>query len=804
MQSGVAMRIRSCLTVFFYGVLSLALLSCSDEPEQAPRVKLTETVLVENVQRLGINLGDDFWYSGAVLTKERIPHGGFEGVLYRQITWGPRGGADWYADWFQTGEWGGILEGATATFLTGPAQGIPRRIMRIDRELVPGAEKNGPLPVYRFDRPLASPRLNDALLLESRQLDLGYVGQHGGSWWVFGENGGQVQSVSDPRPGSKGQQSVLLDARKKGCCAGILAPLLDSRWAEATGDWRVSFWAKGSGELVVYLGNFAHRGRHGASFQTVKLWPTWKKYTLEFSLKEFSWRLMGLGMSMHDGVLVLDEVSCKRLGDENPTAFRDDVLRTLRRFQPGVLRYLQLGGSSLENILRPREYRLAYSSSRSDAPSGQLWPVHPKSTGVARFHSYGLHEFLTLCESVGTSPWYCLPGTFTIQEMQGLIEYLAGPETTRMGALRAARGHPEPWTSAFEHIYLEVGNEAWNDMHPYRHAGFNLRAEYWESLFSAAALSPYSNPKIHCVAGSQAVNAHLSLRLAQDIPHASHLAIAPYILHDLSQHIASQGAEAVYMTALAVPRFALAEGELGHVLDALQERRGPALAVYEVNHHPTGGDAPEQACNDLVTGVGAGVNLVDWMLSLMERGVLVQNMFQLAQFEYPGSNQRRLRLWGCALNMKEGAERYRPTFLAAEMVNWVLQGKLLACEVSGSPMLRLADFVQPKPEEKENRELRRFSFPALRAYATKDGKNRGLVLVNLHPRESLRPELNLEGNPRFVRWAVLAAPKLEDSNEPEHRPEVHIEEEELSGLDVRSGITLPPHSLTVLSWEEDR
>jgi alpha-L-arabinofuranosidase len=76
--------------------------------------------------------------------------------------------------------------------------------------------------------------------------------------------------------------------------------------------------------------------------------------------------------------------------------------------------------------------------------------------------SYGLQEFLQLSEWLGAEPWFVVPTTFSVTDASNLIEYLAGASSTPYGSKRAARGHPNPWSTSFTKIPLEFGNEAWN------------------------------------------------------------------------------------------------------------------------------------------------------------------------------------------------------------------------------------------------------------------------------------------------------------------------------------------------------
>ena len=77
------------------------------------------------------------------------------------------------------------------------------------------------------------------------------------------------------------------------------------------------------------------------------------------------------------------------------------------------------------------------------------------------------HELLTWYAQVGANPWLVVPTTLRPGEMRMIVEYLAAPAEVGMGRLRAAQGRPEPWTTAFDDIVIEPGNEVWNPHTPY-------------------------------------------------------------------------------------------------------------------------------------------------------------------------------------------------------------------------------------------------------------------------------------------------------------------------------------------------
>lgn len=111
----------SCLFVF-------VCLVCNHINAQVTQITLTDQVELEQVDRLGFNLGDDNYWAGSAFTKMRSLMN-FEGVMYRQLTFGPQapdgqGYLTWYPPrqrlagylpWcaFHHGQWSGQRGGWT-------------------------------------------------------------------------------------------------------------------------------------------------------------------------------------------------------------------------------------------------------------------------------------------------------------------------------------------------------------------------------------------------------------------------------------------------------------------------------------------------------------------------------------------------------------------------------------------------------------------------------------------------------------------------------------------------------------------
>jgi alpha-N-arabinofuranosidase len=91
---------------------------------------------------------------------------------------------------------------------------------------------------------------------------------------------------------------------------------------------------------------------------------------------------------------------------------------------------------------------------------------------VEENNHFGTHEFMALCELLGTDPYISGNiGSGTVQEMSDWVEYLTRDGDSPMVRERRANGREEPWRVPF----WGLGNEAWG-------CGGNMRAEHYADL----------------------------------------------------------------------------------------------------------------------------------------------------------------------------------------------------------------------------------------------------------------------------------------------------------------------------------
>lgn len=787
-RRGVFSPLPVLLSILLLLVLSFA--GYAQVAQEITVVSLTDRVLVEDCLRFGLNLGGDHYLTGSVLRKQRVIEN-FEGSTYRQIyTVRPPGRLD-SPDRLKVPEpWRQVFIGSRYVILSGPSQWTSGTLRDI-RQIYAGTRGRGEQPdLFIFDRPVKLVP-GSGVMLEAARLDEGYVGPLDDYWRV-----NISPQVGDLPPGSAGRVAGRMNGADSP--AHIRFATHYHRYGDLNGTWHIHFWARAvDGRPVLEIA--PDRPEWGKAVK-LRPEPEWRKYELKLPVKgvpesvspiqdaHLLWLFRVTG-----GEILIDDIEMWPEGDENPTAFRDDLIATLQKFQPGILRYLQMGGNTLRNTLLPPLQAHAYTSRPTYLPG----PYQRK-----RKASYGLHQFYELCHHVGAEPWYSLPGTMELEEILQFMEYLGGDSDTEFGRLRVEMGQKEPWSQVFSRIHVEFGNEAWNSAPPYQAGGFN-GPDYWRELIAAAKNTPYYRPNIIFHAGGQAASTSRNQRIIAHTPNADRLSVAPYLIPSLNQddlHRLNTD-EKFFRWAFAWPLVRSLE-EKGAMFrnHQLVRESGLGLSIYEINHHTTSGDAPLEPRNRLVTSLGGGLNVINNMLLMLrEHQIREQCLFSLAQHSYRARNIGQVRLWGTALSMRAGKERYRPTFLAAAAVNQVIAGNLIETIHQGAQPTFTATGVFSRRDG-----IRTINnIPALWSYGFADNNTRGLIVINLDIKQAHRIAVNFPEKPVGAAHSyLLTGATINASNEFEHPdPQVVLLEETIEHFTTEKILTIPAHSMLVLQWK---
>ncbi len=755
---------------------------------QGPTViDVSPVVLREHVLRLGMNLGDQNNYNGQQILKNLINENpGFEGFQWQTVLQCGQAAPDSCTDAGNSGAWPeGFLDGGTYEVLTGAAAGQTGPILHSTGAT---GQHGATIQFPQTGKPLAK---DDFIAVRKD-----FKGDADGGWGKYVVGGATVATeFKDLSPRTPGAQALRIDASAPNQFVALAAGIdtTGSRsYVQLRGQYRIRFRAKalkGNRSIVVNL----QRAGSPAPLvdRTVPLSGDWQDYTLDFQAQE-SRQAVGnllLKFSVFNAELLLDDVSLEE-ATSNGTVFRDDVVATLQRLRPGVLRYMDSGqnfGSSLDNMLAPPMARRRCGFNR--------YATSPSSVPI------GLHDFLVLSEKLGTEPWYTMQLGMSAQEAADLMEYLGGPVTTKYGAARAALGHPVPWTQTFPRIHLEFGNEAWNTAQPgATMPGSPAYAARANLIFGTVRASKWFSPGgFNLIANTQAVWDGRTIDLLQTLRQADTLDIGPYLFNTFAD---DSSIEHIFGPMFAQPQF-LDSSVDGY--DHLQAHAAATaehpvrLAVYEVNLGTTSGTASQASIDATVPSVGAGIAVIEHeLLMLRDLGITVQNTFQLGGGDYPFDNtadkskHETTPLWGVVLDMGGATGRVRPVFLAQQLVNQAIRSNMLTTSIAGDnptwnqPHTPNGNFAWDKVRE-------------LQSFAFADAGSTSLVVVNLSrtsPRTvGLRGACAPSGH---VTVQTLTSAKITDSNELQENVKT-LTREEPNVVPGTSVFTLPPFSITSFS-----
>ena len=757
-------------------------------------VRITDDVAVEDTMRLGINTcGDNYWDSSIV--KVRAAQN-FEGLLYRFMSWGPQQDENGIFVWFAPAEeaWDAMKGRVRWHLLGGPGKGMSGLIKDIERKVCPADHQKRELCYISFDKPVPASDLGkNGIMLELENFGQGSIRQtNNPDFWNAKQNTAQSGDVP---PGSFGRSALLLRGREERAHYTFV-PMWGSQ-ADQNGTWRIQLWAKAQAGTPAFT--IEVKGAENAVLE-----PTgeWQRHDLALDVaglnsmeEHVEVRLVAEG----GDVLVDDVVIWKEEDSRNPTAFRDPMVDLLKRLRPGVLRHLQMGGSNLANNLKPRLEQMGWTRRWGNLVKG--------ARNSARTYAFNMHDYYGLCEYVNADPWYCLPGTLHVEEIPLLMEYLGAPPDVGFGKVRAELGHPEPWTEVFDRIYIEFGNEAWNPG-GYATGSYN-GPDHWRDMIAAGKASPYCTPNVVWVAGGQAGSSGLTGRIAKDwVPNADMVAIAPYLMNGVRQqymeHLTTDDALFRWVFGYTIKRVLEPGGRVSSNYEAIQGT-GKELSTYEHQFHLTNprpgneGAVPMETRKKMFTSLGGGLNILnDCLLMMRECGIRTQCLFNLNQKGFFG-----IPLWGFVPGINVQDQRYRPLFLAEEIINKVIGGDMLRTEHAGAR----STFTARGVFEDSRREIGTYEdIPVLWSYAFRDGRRRGLVLFNLDTEAERPVRLEFPGQVRGDRAQIwwLSADSITASNEYDNpEPQVEIEESELPDFESGRTIVMPPHSMVGITWQAD-
>jgi alpha-L-arabinofuranosidase len=778
-RSHISLRRCALPRVIALAVLVFSVLAAG--AQTATNIAITSTVQASSVKRLGVNLGDQSFYDSAQMMKNLIfQNPGFEPEKYRSIMYCGAVSANTCTDDNEyspqpTGFW----TGATYLVMTGNSKGKTGKITASTKN-PSSCSTCG--QIMQFDQSINA-AIGDYFVVTQN-----FPGSGDAGWWDSTSGGGTITSeTNDLSSETPGTQALALNATASGASAAVTS-YFDNEdgisFIQMNGAFAITFRAKGIGgnnQLSINMQRTNTSGNLVYVNKTITLTNAWADYTVTFNAAETgsATGTAQLVFSVKGASAELDDVSLAQTNSSasNPTAFRDDVVNTLLELQPGTIRMMAgdgaLGADLIDQIQVPfARYREGWSTGLT---SNDVIP-------------YGIHEFLQLCETVGADPWITIPTATTKAEMTAFIEYLTGTGSDQYSSLRISRGQTAPWTSVFNKIHLELGNETWNGSFRGESMTYNGYPYVANDIFGAArATSGYVASKFDLVLdGLAASPGYNAVLLARSTQHDS-IDGAPYLLFSANNEAQST----MFGALFAEPEiFDSAGGEMyQNVVTAKAAPTPTYVSVYETNLSPIEGTITETQLNNLTPSIGAGLAHTEHMLQMMRAGVVYQNAFSLPQYAFQRTDGLVVKLWGIVRDMGT-TNRRRPQFHTMAMANAVIGGNMLATTQTG------ANPTWNQPLSSDNVVLNGAHY--LQSFAFQNGSNVSVVVFNLSQTTALPVTFSGANAPSgSVQMTQITSSNITDNNETSQV--VAPTTQTLSGFNPATGLTLPPFSMTVLT-----
>ena len=393
--------------------------------------------------------------------------------------------------------------------------------------------------------------------------------------------------------------------------------------------------------------------------------------------------------------------------------------------------------------------------------------------GVTEDNSFGTHDFLNMCELIGTEPYLAgNVGSGAVQELADWVQYVNFDGESPMSNLRRENGRDKPWKVKL----WGVGNEAWG-------CGGNMTPEYYADTYRkySTFMSDWTNTGglLKIASGASSSDYNWTEVLMKNIPGnmlggvaLHHYSVIDWDKKGPATNFTPQQYFTIMNKALLMDTLIIRHSA---IMDKYDPQKKIALVVdewggwYEVEKGTNPGFLYQQ--NTIRDAMIAGVTL-NIFNNHCDR-VRIANLAQAVNV-----------LQAVILTDKEKMI-LTPTYHVMEMYNIHQDATLLPLKLTNT------DYVF------EGQKL-----PAVSASASKDSM--GVVhvsLVNIDPAKTQKITLNLPGEKlNTVSGRVLASKTIQDYNsfnEPEK-----IKPATFSGATINKKtltVTLPAASVVVLT-----
>ena len=766
---------------------SVSLSVTGGSSSSATNIAIGSTVAQTGMKRLGMNISAQAYYDSSQMLRNLVfRNPGFEGELWQSIIKCASVTATSCTDSNTWAQWpANFVQGASYEFIYGGAAGQTGTVTSST------AANSSQGVTINFAQGGKTPSVGDFVIVK-----MTVPGNPQAGWWSSVSGGATLApEYSDLSPNTVGKQAIRITAAGSGQSADV-SSYFDTysghSFLQLNGSYKVAFRAKGVGgsnQLSVTFQRNATNGNETFLYQTVSLGSSWQDYSYTVSANETGNSIgnVKLAFDVAGASVLLDDVSITpvAVSSSNPSPFRDEVVKALTDLRPGIIRYWDSGtsGSTVDNLIAP-----AYARQRAG---------FSEQATVAEDVALGLHEFLQLCQTVGSEPYFNMPAGMSPAEMKNLVEYLGGDSSTPYGAKRAALGQAAPWTSVFSVIHLELGNEQWNSGVFYG-AAINDPVAYGQrvgAVFAAAKTSSgYNSSSFDLVLGSWASVPWWTQQETANSSNYDSVSVAPYIFNSLND---TSSNEAIFGPMLAQPEM-IDSVSTGYMYQQAQAAKaaGTKMVIYEVNLGAQTGTANQATVNAVMGSVTGGVALAEHML-LMARdlGIKTQNLWALPGYNNSFSNGESVPLFGSVIDMGGQTNLRRPTYLAEQLANTAILPTILATTLSGAN----PTWAQPLST---NDSIQLSAAHEIQSFAFTDGGNNRSVVVFNNSRTTSRP-ITFSGTnipTGTVNVGQLTSANLTDNNETTGT--VKPTTSTLSNFQPSTPYSLPPFSMTVFTWQQ--
>jgi len=390
--------------------------------------------------------------------------------------------------------------------------------------------------------------------------------------------------------------------------------------------------------------------------------------------------------------------------------------------------------------------------------------------GVTEDNSFGTHEFLELCEQLGTEPVICgNVGSGTVKEMSQWVEYLNFDGISPMANLRRVNGRKSAWGVK----YWGVGNENWG-------CGGNMTAEFYADQYRryATYCRNYGDKRLFKIAGgANSEDFGWTETLMKKIPlHMMNGLSLHYYTTDWNNMGPATGfGEALYFDVLKrCMHIETAIDRHMEIMDKYDPEKRVALVFdewgtwYKVEPGTNPGFLYQQ--NSMRDALVAALTL-NYLNARCER-IRMANIAQTINVLQ-------------ALIFTEGDQMVlTPTYHIYDMYQVHHDATLLPQTLEGPDYVMASDSLQ-----------------AISASASMDEEGRiHLSLVNIDPGKAHHMEIEVKGKSTATVTGQVLTSKMMDSHNSFAQPG-EVVPVTFEGVSIKRGkleLTIPPHSVVVL------